>query len=116
MVRGVEVFGGMFVLRRIAAAYMPAFEAKTQVYPCIPDFQTILTTIRAGRNLSDSVKMCTWCSQGMFLSACYDAFLSICCFLPSISNRELSALPRANAEAISMAMRKLVTNDSEIAC
>ncbi len=116
MVRGVEVFGGMFVLRRIAAAYVPAFEAETQVYPCIPDFQTILTASRAGRNLSDSVKMSTWCSQDIFLSACYDAFLSSCCFLPSISNSELSELQRANAAALSITTRKLVINDSEIAC
>lgn len=116
MVRSVEVFGGMLILRRIAAAYMPAFKAKTQVYPRIPDFQTILAAIRAGRDLSDLVNMCTLCSQDMFLSAPYDTFLSICGFLPSISSSELSALQRANAAPISITTRKLVTNDSEIAC
>lgn len=116
MVRGVEVLGGMLILRRIAAAYMPAFEAETQVYPCIPDFQTILAAIRAGRDLSDLVKMCTLCSHEIFLSAFYDAFLSVCGFLPSISNSELSELQRANAAPISITTRKLVINDSEIAC
>jgi hypothetical protein len=64
----MEVFRGVLILRRIAAANMPAFEAKTQVYPCIPDFQTILTAIRAGRDLSDMVTMCTSCSHNIFLS------------------------------------------------
>jgi hypothetical protein len=64
----MEVFRGVFILRRIAAANMPAFEAKAQVYPRIPSFQTILTAIRAGRDLSDMVKMCALCSQGIFLS------------------------------------------------
>jgi hypothetical protein len=59
MVCSVEVFRGMFVLRRITAAYVPTLETETQVYPCIPDFQTILAPIRAGCNLPDSVKMCT---------------------------------------------------------
>jgi len=48
MVRRVEVFGGMLVLRRIAATNMPAFETDTQVYPCISDFQAILAAVCAG--------------------------------------------------------------------
>jgi len=52
MVRRVEMFGGVLVLGRIAAADMPAFETEAQVYPRIPDSQTILTAIRAGCNLS----------------------------------------------------------------
>lgn len=55
----MEVFRGMLILGRIAAANMPAFKAQAQVYPGIPDFQTILTPIRAGRDLPDMVKMCT---------------------------------------------------------
>jgi hypothetical protein len=59
VVRGVEVFGGMLVFRRIAAANMPAFETEAQVYPRVPDSQTILAAIRAGRDWSYLVKMCT---------------------------------------------------------
>ena len=66
MVRGVEVFGGVLVFRRIAAANMPAFETEAQVYPRVPDSQTILAAIRAGRDWSYLVKMCTLCSQGLF--------------------------------------------------
>ena len=107
------MFGGVLVFRRIAAANMPAFETEAQVYPRVPDSQTILAAIRAGRDWSYLVKMCTLCSQDSFL---YDAFLSICGFLPSMSKSELSELQTANAEAISMTTRKLVINDSEIAC
>ncbi len=52
MLRRVKVLGGMLVLGRIAAADMPAFETEAQVYPRIPDSQTILTAIRAGCNVS----------------------------------------------------------------
>ncbi len=63
----MEVFRGVLILGRIAAANMPAFEAKAQVYPRIPGFQAILTTIRAGRDLVYMVKMCTLISQYMLL-------------------------------------------------
>ncbi len=39
----------------------------------------------------------------------YDAFVSICGFFPSMSNNALNALPSANAEAVSITTRKLVT-------
>jgi hypothetical protein len=68
VVSRVEVFGGMLVLGRIAAANMPAFETEAQVYPRVSDFQTILTAIRARRDWSYLVKMCTWCGQDRFLS------------------------------------------------
>jgi hypothetical protein len=48
----VKVFGGVLILGIIAAPDMAAFETETQVYPRIPDFQTILTAIRAGGNFS----------------------------------------------------------------
>lgn len=67
MVRGMEVFGGMLILRRITAANMPALEAKAQVYPCITGFQAVLTPIRTGRDLPDMVKVCALCSQYMLL-------------------------------------------------
>jgi hypothetical protein len=68
------MFGGVLVLGRIAAANMPAFETETQVYPRISAFQTILTAIRTGCNMSYLVKMCTLCSQNRFLSDCLRCF------------------------------------------
>ena len=52
MVRRVEVFGGVLVLGRITAANMPAFETEAQVYPCVTDSQTVLTTVRTGGDFS----------------------------------------------------------------
>ena len=51
MIRRVEVFRGVLVFGIVTAANMPAFETEAQVYPRIPDSQTILTTIGAGCNL-----------------------------------------------------------------
>ena len=78
----VEMLGGVLILRRIAAADMPAFETEAQVYPRIPDSQTILTAIRAGCNSSYVVEMGTLCRQDHFLSDVFRCFLSSCCFLP----------------------------------
>ena len=52
MVGRVKMLGGVLILRIVATADMPAFETEAQVYPRIPDSQTILTAIRAGSNLS----------------------------------------------------------------
>ena len=48
----VEVFGCVFILRIVTTANMPTFETEAQVYPRIPDSQTILTAICARCNLS----------------------------------------------------------------
>jgi hypothetical protein len=48
----VEMPGGMLILRIVTTADMPTFETEAQVYPRIPDSQTILTAIRAGCNSS----------------------------------------------------------------
>ncbi len=63
VVSRVEVFGGVLILGRIAATNMPAFEAEAQVYPRVPDSQTILTPIRTGCDWSYLVKMCALCSH-----------------------------------------------------
>ena len=49
MVGGVEVPGGVLVLRRVAAANMAAGEAKAQVYPAVADLQTLLAAVRRVR-------------------------------------------------------------------
>src|SRR5690349_19478293 len=100
MVCGVEMFGGMLVLGGIAAAHMPALEAQAQVYPSISNFQTILTTIRAGRDVAYFVEMRTlYCHENLLF---YFVFALLLPFLPSISNRALRALARAKPEPISM--------------
>ena len=47
VVGGVEMLGGMLILRIVAAADMPAFKADSQVYPGVADSQAILAPIRA---------------------------------------------------------------------
>jgi hypothetical protein len=37
----------MLVLRRIAAAHVPALQAKTQVHPAVTHFQTLLAAFAA---------------------------------------------------------------------
>jgi len=59
MVGRVEMFCGMFVLRGIAAANMPAFQANAQVNPAITGLQTILTSLCAGRDIMNMVKVRT---------------------------------------------------------
>ena len=67
MIGGVKVLRGMPVLRIVTAADMSALEAETQVYPRVTCFQTILTTIRTGRDQVYMIKMCTLISQCMLL-------------------------------------------------
>jgi hypothetical protein len=55
----VEMPGGMFILRLVAAADVPAFKTDAQVYPGVADFQAILAPIRAWCNLTYLVKMTT---------------------------------------------------------
>jgi len=55
----VEMLYGMLIFRGIAAANMPAFQTDTQVNPAIPRLQTILTPLRARRDIVYMVKMRT---------------------------------------------------------
>jgi hypothetical protein len=41
----VEMFGGVFVLRRVAAPHMPALKAQAQVNPCVAGFHTVLAHV-----------------------------------------------------------------------
>ena len=52
---GVKVRGGVTVWRIVAATDMTTFETEAQMYPRVPDSQTILTAIRAGCNLSNLI-------------------------------------------------------------
>jgi hypothetical protein len=60
MARRVKMLGGVFVLRRVAAADVPASFAEAQVHPCVPDFQAILTALRARRDFSDLIEVCAF--------------------------------------------------------
>jgi len=59
MVGRVKMLGSMLILRRIAAADMPAFETEAQVDPRISNFQTILTSIGARCDVLYLIKMRT---------------------------------------------------------
>jgi len=63
----VEMFGGMRILRLVAAADMPAFKADSQVYPGVTDFQAFLAAIRTGCDLSYLIKVTTLlCHRSLF--------------------------------------------------
>ena len=57
MVGRVKVFGGVLVLRGIAAANVPADEAETQMNPAIACLETILAAVRAWSDLLDLIEM-----------------------------------------------------------
>src|SRR5579875_201936 len=116
MVSSVEMFGGVLVFGGIAAADMPALQAQAQVYPGITCFQTLLTTISARRNIAYLVKVCTLLCHRNLLYDIDRVFVWLSLGFPSISNNALRALARARPEAMNIATRKLVTNDSLIAC
>jgi hypothetical protein len=44
VIRGVEVLGGVFVLRRIATADVPADQAQSQVDPRVAHFEAFFAT------------------------------------------------------------------------
>jgi len=55
----VEMFRSVFVFRRIAAADVPADKALAQMHPGVANLQAILTAVRAGRDVSYLVEVCT---------------------------------------------------------
>lgn len=50
MLARVKMLGGVFVFRRIAAAYMPAREAKPQMHPRVAHLQAFFAAFAAGRD------------------------------------------------------------------
>ena len=55
----MEMPGGVLILRIVTATDMSTREAEAQVYPGISDFQTVLTSIGARRDLLYLIKVCT---------------------------------------------------------
>jgi len=55
----VKVLGRMLADRRVAAAHMPALQAKPQMHPALSDLQTLFTTRRMRLDLTNLTKMGT---------------------------------------------------------
>jgi hypothetical protein len=60
MLGPVEMLGGMFVLRRIAAAYVPAGHAKAKMHPPIAHLQALFTAFRVRLYVLDLTYMFTF--------------------------------------------------------
>jgi hypothetical protein len=68
MIGRVEMFGGMLILRIVAATDMSTDETDTQVHPGITHFQALLAAIGARCDLSYLVKMTTGLCHMFLLS------------------------------------------------
>jgi hypothetical protein len=55
VVRGMEVFGGVLVLRGIAASDMAAGKAHPKMEPGVAQGKTLLASARAGSNVVDLI-------------------------------------------------------------
>jgi hypothetical protein len=53
----VEVLGGVFVFRRVAATDMAALQAQPQVHPAVTHLQTLFAALGVRRDLLDLVEM-----------------------------------------------------------
>jgi hypothetical protein len=53
----VKVFGGVFILRRIAATHTPARHAHAQVNPGVADFHALFTDVFVGGCDLDLIQM-----------------------------------------------------------
>ena len=53
----VEVLGGVFVFRRVAATDMAALQAQPQVHPAVTHLQTLFAALCVWRDLLDLVEM-----------------------------------------------------------
>jgi hypothetical protein len=58
MLRFVKVFGGVLVLRRIAAADVPALEAQTQVNPRIAHLHALFAFVLVRLPDLNRIEMC----------------------------------------------------------
>lgn len=68
VISGVEMFGGMRVLRGIAAPDMPAGQAETQTHPGVACLEAVLTAVCTRSDLSYLIEMCALrCSHSILL-------------------------------------------------
>jgi hypothetical protein len=61
MLRAMKVLGRVFVLRRVAAAHMAAFQAQTQMDPGVTHLQAFLAATRVRSDRTDLIEMRTTC-------------------------------------------------------
>jgi hypothetical protein len=61
MLRVMKVLGRMFVLRRIAAAHVAAFQAQSQMDPAIAHFQALLAAASVRSDRPDLIEMRASC-------------------------------------------------------
>jgi hypothetical protein len=57
MLNFMEVLRGMFILRRVTAAHVPASQAEPQMYPGIAGFHALFAHVLAGLPDFDLVEM-----------------------------------------------------------
>ena len=53
----MEVLGRVLILRRVAAAYMAAFEAKAQMNPSVSGLHAIFADVLVGLRHADFIRM-----------------------------------------------------------
>ena len=73
-----KVFRGVFVLRGIAAAHVPAGEAHPQVDPAILSFQTLLAAGGARLDVADLIEMgasCLWHDRSPLCLHFFEVFM-----------------------------------------
>ena len=59
MLRFMIMLRGMFVLGRVAAPHMAAFQAQPQMYPCVSNLDAVLTNVGFGVGDLDLIEMST---------------------------------------------------------
>ena len=64
----MEMFGGVLVLRRVAAAHMSADETQAQVDPGIAELNALLTYVRGRRSDFDLIEVGACCRHRFLIS------------------------------------------------
>jgi hypothetical protein len=59
----MEMFGGMLVLRRIAATHIPADHAHPEMNPSVPKFDALCTNVNVGRPELDLIQVFAFLSH-----------------------------------------------------
>ena len=54
---GMEMLGGMRILRIVTTAHMPAFQANTQMYPGVTECKTLLAPLGAPADVANLVQV-----------------------------------------------------------
>jgi len=65
VVCGVEVFGGVLVLRTVATTHVATNQADAKVYPTVAHLQALFTPVGARRNFTDFFDV--YATHGLYL-------------------------------------------------